>query len=745
MSFNKRSNAAPVCHSKPLDSVKNWNDHFSESTPRPSLFLCQMDLFSFIRHSDPTKVRVGEREAVAGDVKLLTSTEGRVVLLVPPASTALGGNNDSIDKLFHEGIDARQEHSIGRDDDVLVEAVTKDVLREDYCAATSSISGNSLATISGLILEGSSVSSEGLEVGLIRRIQGIGYGVLEFLGVGTTFDIFQNIHILYLQYGVSTSSGYGVLIFFPLWSLVSCGNDGLIDSVSGLNLRTRPPTMRYVVSSDDSYHSDSHFEVNSFARSPVADAYVMTVSVTTTIVADVFVVSKVRVESKNLEVLRDSTSAGGANVNVASTSKLNEPANSSDSFYASQNLDSETLHRIYLYSEFNVGAARKMCLGAEVRMRDEYTLEQKDKLEDKCAKQPALLSEKDTEIADLKSLLSLKEAESAEIIQKNLAFEEEKSVLSEKVTTPESVAAVKETELVSLTAQIAKLTSDLSGFQLSCDELSSKAASIESERDRLADQRSSLESAFELFKGRMEAMQDEQVTAQGNRVAELDAQLLEMDAHLEEEFYTRFLTTVSGLRWILTRGLKLVLLKCLQPFEYLCTLGETINCEINKGIQDGLKVGINHGKAGRDLSVIEAYDPSAKAKYVDAVNALRTLNFSLLFVLRSKKDACMANLMDSLRLEGPLAEIHRAKELQPSLEQLTFPVYRAEDIVVLGETSLSFSLQVVHSRVQRVRRDYRETFVAYRLSDYQGLDAEPHDEDPPAITFKEEELDTTPE
>ncbi|GJY91267.1 hypothetical protein Tco_0506463, partial [Tanacetum coccineum] len=60
----------------------------------------------------------------------------------------------------------------------------------------------------------------GLEVGLIRRI-----GVLEFLGVGTTFDIFQNIHILYFQYGVLTSSGYGVLIFFPLWYLVSAGTD----------------------------------------------------------------------------------------------------------------------------------------------------------------------------------------------------------------------------------------------------------------------------------------------------------------------------------------------------------------------------------------------------------------------------------------------------------------------------------------------------------------------------------------
>ncbi|GJV31374.1 hypothetical protein Tco_1391774, partial [Tanacetum coccineum] len=67
--------------------------------------------------------------------------------------------------------------------------------------------------------------AQGLEVGSIRRIQGIGYGVFGFLGVGTTFDIFQNIHILYLKYGVLTSSRYGILSFIPLWSLVSVGTD----------------------------------------------------------------------------------------------------------------------------------------------------------------------------------------------------------------------------------------------------------------------------------------------------------------------------------------------------------------------------------------------------------------------------------------------------------------------------------------------------------------------------------------
>ncbi|GJR51801.1 putative ribonuclease H-like domain-containing protein [Tanacetum coccineum] len=46
-----------------------------------------------------------------------------------------------------------------------------------------------------------------------------------FLRVGTTLDIFQNLHILYLQYGVLVFSGYGVLSLFPSWSLVSAGTD----------------------------------------------------------------------------------------------------------------------------------------------------------------------------------------------------------------------------------------------------------------------------------------------------------------------------------------------------------------------------------------------------------------------------------------------------------------------------------------------------------------------------------------
>ncbi|GJS53321.1 hypothetical protein Tco_0626683 [Tanacetum coccineum] len=227
-----------------------------------------------------------------------------------------------------------------------------------------------------------------------------------------------------------------------------------------------------------------------------------------------------------------------------------------------------------------------MCLGAEVRMRVEHTLEQKDKLEDKCVEQAALLSEKDVEIADLKSLLSLKEAEVIEAI--------------------------------------------LFRGQLFVVEAADAAKAIKSERDSLADQRSLLESAFKLFKGRMDACRLSRTV-------------------LGKGFYE--VRCLSFWRWMThLEGRFFILASC----QHIWT---TVDSRLMglKLYAGGIKKRDCIWKAGRDLSVIEAYDPSAKANNVDAMNALRTVDFSLLSVLKSKKDACMADLMVIfLRLEGPL-------------------------------------------------------------------------------------------
>nr|GEY47592.1 hypothetical protein [Tanacetum cinerariifolium] len=75
------------------------------------------------------------------------------------------------------------------------------------------------------------------------------------------------------------------------------------------------------------------------------------------------------------------------------------------------------------------------------------------------------------------------------------------------------------------------------------------------------------------------------------------------------------------------------------------------------------------------------------------------------FYTQSRKDASIADIMDLLRLEGPATKTPKASQLQHLPEQLMIPVHRIEDQVVIKETSLSFSLDVAHTHVQRIRGD----------------------------------------
>ncbi|GJY68281.1 hypothetical protein Tco_0471263 [Tanacetum coccineum] len=74
--------------------------------------------------------------------------------------------------------------------------------------------------------------AQGLEVGSIRRIQGLDTAYWGFLRVGTTLDIFQNIiFIPYFQYGVLVLSGYSVLILFPFVVFGECRHGYAVSSL----------------------------------------------------------------------------------------------------------------------------------------------------------------------------------------------------------------------------------------------------------------------------------------------------------------------------------------------------------------------------------------------------------------------------------------------------------------------------------------------------------------------------------
>ncbi|GJR55335.1 hypothetical protein Tco_1405856 [Tanacetum coccineum] len=250
-----------------------------------------------------------------------------------------------------------------------------------------------------------------------------------------------------------------------------------------------------------------------------------------------------------------------------------------------------------LLNEFNVGAARQTCLNAEVRMLLEHLLRGKKRLEE-----------------------------------------------AEEAARACELGSVKE-------------------HSLSCDDLSIKASTLECLKDKLIDQVSSLEatcselrrkvSGYQLFKERIEEMQDAQMKVLSDRITSMDSDLMVLALHMDEEFYPYFLTTLVG----------------------------------------------------RVLADVAAYDSSAEANYLAVINDLRSVDFSLLFQPKSRKDASIIDIIDHLHLEGSTAETSKGLLLQPSPEQLMVPIHRLEDQVVIGEISLSNSLEVAHSRVQKLKGD----------------------------------------
>ncbi|GJT34458.1 hypothetical protein Tco_0924877 [Tanacetum coccineum] len=392
---------------------------------------------------------------------------------------------------------------------------------------------------------------------------------------------------------------------------------------------------------------------------------------------------------------------------------------SAESFYETASLNSEDAKRCFfstlrnidydqLFEEFNVGAARQICLGSEVRSRTEHELELKEKLRAKYDARGVLLREKDAEIARLKSLVKEKETESAEVLRLRnqvSVFAADKSFLSAEVLALKSAVSQKDTDISLLDSRASYLKSALDDSQAACDEARNLISSLSSERDGLASEVSTLHSAFRDFKEKMEAQQEAQAQVLYNRVADLEAHVMDVSGRLEGEFYPAYLTALAGRRWLLTHGVELAMVKCLKSPEYQGILGHALGRAVDFGMQEGLAAGHEHGVAGTPLSAVMAYNPeTAEANYLDAVKALEEADFPLVHLLKSKKDSGMDEILDCFLLDGPLAGLPEAAYLQPCLEQLSVPIYHADVKAVVGETSLSFALLNVHTRAEGAKK-----------------------------------------
>ncbi|GKC01519.1 hypothetical protein Tco_0987655, partial [Tanacetum coccineum] len=177
------------------------------------------------------------------------------------------------------------------------------------------------------------------------------------------------------------------------------------------------------------------------------------------------------------------------------------------------------------------------------------------------------------------------------------------------------------------------------------------------------------------------------------RAAELDARIADVRRDIYNDLYSHMLTAIAGRRWVVGHGFRLAIYKCARSVECRSALGKVISMAINKGIQQGLEVGVVHGKAGRSLAQIEAYDPEVEGKYVAAVSKFKGVSFPLLDELESLKDSHIALIMFTLTLKDDQGETFRFAPSHNS--SLGVTDYQVSTLVLSGDGRPTNPLPVV--------------------------------------------------
>ncbi|GJY11835.1 hypothetical protein Tco_0381144 [Tanacetum coccineum] len=97
-------------------------------------------------------------------------------------------------------------------------------------------------------------------------------------------------------------------------------------------------------------------------------------------------------------------------------------------------------------------------------------------------------------------------------------------------------------------------------------------------------------------------------------------------------------------------------MKCDESTELRHVFADVVSAGIAKGMSEGLKHRVEHGKAKLDLEAIKAYNLEADTKYVAAHHSLKDLKYPIVDQLENLKDAPIDMVMASLYLESDSGE-----------------------------------------------------------------------------------------
>ncbi|GJX38341.1 hypothetical protein Tco_0251644 [Tanacetum coccineum] len=672
---------APAPSEYDIEHVNTLIAHASPFLRFPEEFLCwvgisQMDLNAFIRTADPRKVKTVERARVENEIPIVTVAKHRTVTLLPTSVPRTSGElSASVEREFAgdastgDGADQGVDSVVGGDyagtSVPVTEPVVADIPRPKRSKKKRVV-----------------YDSEGLPVASHppKKLRA-DYGDIGGSATGgkslSALNRLLETSRLSVEQGVPTLPTLPFITSSVTASPLEEGGDRT-DSVTGPSLRTIGPSVRFVVLSDSSHHSGTNSagpEVDSLARS---DAPLMTEATTVTIPTDVTkdkstsrppLFGSSSSSEKTDHTLSLFTGRSGSGFDAGSIREEEAIGASSEEVYVpewtvtkgfgmndgrlcAKMIDHFTppaffktvrgMEHEQLFTEFNVSAARNLSLSSEVRMRAEYNILEKRKWKSLAEERNVLLEAKDREIEDLKSQLLKAKEESAEVTRLRVqvsGFEATESSLRGEVASAHDRNVVTGLESI------------IAGKDQELSDLGASSSSLRSENQSLLDQVHKLELSsadlrlkLETYEGvlaQLEEFQDNLMGPLRTRLAEIDADFTRCCMRFQESFHPHLLNVIAGRRWLLTHGVKLLLAKCLNSNEYMEALGHAFGRAIEKGMQEGLAAGIEHGQAGRCLAELEAYIPSAEDDFNSAIRDLRDLNFPLLQELSNKKDATL--------------------------------------------------------------------------------------------------------
>ncbi|GJR52657.1 gypsy type transposase [Tanacetum coccineum] len=290
-------------------------------------------------------------------------------------------------------------------------------------------------------------------------------------------------------------------------------------------------------------------------------------------------------------------------------------------------------------NQHNINLARQVAMGSQLRLRFEQEVRLLKKARAQVARRDEKIQAREEEIKRLDKEVDALKAVEMEVRglrnqTKNLETLLEAEVDMKKATEAKNVELAKELE------------------------------SLREEK---------IKAAFEEFK----RYEDDKVE---QRCAEIDARLDKLSIDFNEELYPHMLTAIAGRRWVIGYGLRLTVMKCAESLEIRQPFADVVSAGIAKGISEGLQYGIEHGKAGRDLGDVEAYDPEANNKLVKALQDLKDLKYPIWI-----------------------------RDLRPSSSQLKIPIYPEvrdprDHWVVKEEVALEDAITANISRAEKKKK-----------------------------------------